>query len=140
MSGPDAVEVARAYFAAINQTRFADLEALFAEDATLDFPLYQTIRGREAIRKFYEGVLAWYPERYDQVTCFFTGREGGVAARIHFEGKSVANRPVVFDAVDLFRVRNGKIEELRIFYDSARVLEMIGYTAKTGSGEPDENR
>jgi len=126
----NALEVARAYFAAINQSRLGDLEALFAENATLDFPLFETIRGREAIRKFYEGVLAWYPERCDQVTCFLTGQEGEVAARIHFEGKTVAARPVVFEAVDLFRIRNGKIAELRIFYDSARVLEMIGYAAK----------
>lgn len=140
MSGLDAVEVARAYFAAINQTRLGDLEALFAEDASLDFPLFETIRGRRAIREFYEGVLDWYPERYDQVTCFFTGQEGDVAARIHFEGKTVAARPVIFDAVDLFRVRNGKIEELRIFYDSARVLGMIGYSEKRGSREADENR
>lgn len=135
MNGLDALEVARAYFAAINETRLGDLEALFAEDASLDFPLFETIRGRGAIREFYEGVLGWYPERYDQVTCFFTGENGDVAARIHFEGKTVAARPVVFDAVDLFRIRNGRIEELRIFYDSARVLEMIGHTTKGGSRE-----
>ncbi len=130
MTEPDSVDVARAYFAAINQTRLGDLARLFAENARLDFPMCETIRGREAIRRFYEGVLARYSERRDEVTCYFTGRDGDVAARIHFEGKTLAGRTVIFDAVDLFRVRHGRIEELRIFYDSLRVLEMVGNRAE----------
>ncbi len=92
--------------------------------------MLEPIQGRAAIRSFYEGVLQFYPERHDHVVRYFAGDSGHVAAEIHFEGKTATGRRVVFDAVDLFRVQEEKIHELRIFYDSARVLQMIGELPK----------
>jgi ketosteroid isomerase-like protein len=134
VAGPSPIDVVRAYFAAINEARLDDLAAVFAEDATLDFPMFLRIHGRQAIRDFYQSVLTAYPDHCDQVTDFFLGEEGDVAARIHFEGKTAAGQPVVFDAVDLFRVSEGHIAALHIFYDSVRVLEMIGKWPIRGKG------
>jgi ketosteroid isomerase-like protein len=133
-ASPTPLDVVRAYFAAINQARLDDLAAVFAEDATLDFPMFPRIHGRQAIRDFYASVLTAYPDHSDQVTDFFTGEGGGVAARIHFVGKTAEGRPVAFDAVDLFRVSGAEIAELHIFYDSVRVLEMIGKLPQNLSG------
>jgi len=118
--------IVRAYFAAVNETRLGDLVALFAPDASLHFPMSDPIVGREAIGQFYANVLQFYPERFDDVRRLFFSPEGDVAVEIHFEGTTQTGRRVVFEAVDLFTIREGRIQRLQIFYDSARVLEMIG--------------
>ncbi len=123
-------EIVRAYFAAVNETRLEDLVALFAPEASLHFPLSDPIVGREAIGRFYANVLQFYPERFDEVRRLFFSPEGDVAVEIHFEGKTATGREVVFEAVDLFTIREGLIQKLQIFYDSARVLEMIGALPK----------
>jgi ketosteroid isomerase-like protein len=130
MTTQDPIAVAKAYFSAVNETRLDDLAKVFAENARLEFPQQEPIQGRQAIRAFYEGVLQFYPERFDQVTRYFSDGQGGVAAEIHFEGKTLTGRPVVFDAVDLFRTSGGEIQELRIFYDAKNVLEMVGELPK----------
>lgn len=130
MASQDPVAVAKAYFSAVNETRLDDLAKVFAEKARLEFPQQEPVVGRQAIRDFYAGVLQFYPERFDKVTRYFADGQGGVAAEIHFEGKTMTGRPVVFDAVDLFRVSKGEIEELRIFYDAKKVLEMVGELPK----------
>jgi ketosteroid isomerase-like protein len=130
MAAEDPVEVARAYFTAINETRLDDLAAVFAEKARLSFPMLDPIEGRGAIRDFYQGVLEFYPERRDEVTRYFVSEGGDVAAEIHFEGKTANGRPVIFDAVDLFTVAHGLIQELKIFYDSAKVMQMVGELPK----------
>lgn len=126
----DGVAVAKAYFDAVNETRLDDLGRVFAENATLSFPMLDPIVGRRAIRDFYAGVLEFYPRRLDEVTRWFVSEAGDVAAEIHFEGETATGRSVVFDAVDLFRVREGEIQELRIFYDSAKVMRMVGELPK----------
>lgn len=123
-------EIVRAYFAAVNETRLEDLVTLFAPEASLHFPLSDPIVGREAIGRFYANVLQFYPERFDEVRRLFFSPEGDVAVEIHFEGKTATGRKVVFEAVDLFTIREGLIQKLQIFYDSARVLEMIGALPK----------
>lgn len=126
MAQHDNVKVAKAYFSAVNDTRLDDLAAVFAENARLEFPTLDPIVGRRNIRDFYAGVLQFYPQRRDEVTRYFTTPEGDVAAEIHFEGKTATGRDVIFDAVDLFTVRQGQIESLRIFYDSVKVIAMVG--------------
>lgn len=129
-SASSSVEIAKRYFSAINETRIDDLGEVFGENAVLTFPMLPPIRGRRAIQDFYSGVLQFYPRRYDNVTHWFISEDGGVAAEIHFEGETATGRSVIFDAVDLFRIQDGKISELRIFYDSAKVMQMVGELPK----------
>ena len=128
--GSDPIAIPKTYFAAVNETRLDDLAAVFAEDATLTFPMLEPIRGRKAIRDFYAGVLQFYPKRFDKVTRWFVSEAGDVAAEIHYEGETQTGRTVIFDAVDLFTLRNGHIQKLHIFYDSASVMKMIGELPK----------
>ncbi len=132
MPAEDPTAAPRAYFAAINETHLDDLAAVFTEDALLSFPMLEPIVGRAAIRAFYEGVLQFYPERFDRVTRWLTSAEGDVAAEIYFRGRTLTGRPVEFEAVDLFRMSGGQIREIKIFYDSARVMQMIGDLPKQG--------
>jgi ketosteroid isomerase-like protein len=130
LNTPVNLEIAKRYFAAVNETRLDELASLFAVDGVLKFPMLEPISGRKAIRDFYAGVLQFYPERFDQVTRWFMSSAGDVAAEIHFEGRTTTGRSVVFNAVDLFTIHDEMIGELCIFYDSARVLQMVGELPK----------
>jgi ketosteroid isomerase-like protein len=88
------------------------------------------VEGRNAIREFYAGVLAFYPERRDDITRWFVSEGGDVAAEISFVGKTSTGRDVAFDAVDVFTIQNGVIQKLTIYYDSAKVLQMLGELPK----------
>lgn len=113
------------YFSSLNETRLDELGKVFAEDATLHFPTYEPIRGREAIQSFYTAVLKYYPKHFDNPVKFFFSEDGGIAVEIHFEGETIEGRPMVFDAVDVFQVENGKVKKLQIRYDSAKVAQML---------------
>ncbi len=130
VTATDAIEIAKRYFSAVNETRLDDLAAVFAPAGVLHFPALEPLRGREAIRNFYAGVLEYYPERYDDVTQWFTSEKGNVAAYIHFEGKTATGNAVIFDAVDVFTIKDGQIEQLQIFYDSIKVQQMVGTLPK----------
>jgi len=118
--------VVRSYFDAIHSGELDNLASLFAEDASLHFPLSEPIVGRGAIRQFYEGVFNFYSKRSDHVSRLFFSEDGSVAAEIHFDGTTSTGKEVTFDAVDLFTVAQGKIQKLQIFYDSAKVMKMLG--------------
>ena len=126
----DGVTIAKRYFSAVNETRLDDLAQVFAPEGVLHFPVLEPLRGRDAIRSFYAGVLEFYPKRYDDVTQWFTSESGNVAAYIHFEGQTQTGRDVVFDAVDVFTIRDGMIQQLQIFYDSIKVQQMVGTLPK----------
>ena len=126
----DAVAVDKRYFSAVKETRQDDLAAVFAPDGVLHFPVLEPLRGRQAIRNFYAGVLDFYPKRYDDVTEWFTSDQGNVAAYIHFEGQTATGNDVIFDAVDVFTIRDGMIQQLQIFYDSIKVQQMVGTLPK----------
>jgi ketosteroid isomerase-like protein len=117
--------VVQRYFSSLNETQLDSLGEVFAEDATLHFPTYELIRGRDAIRSFYTAVLRYYPKHFDNPLKFFFSEDGAIAVEIHFEGETVKGRPMVFDAVDVFHVENGQIKKLQIRYDSATVAQML---------------
>ncbi|MGA9640288.1 MAG: nuclear transport factor 2 family protein [Terriglobales bacterium] len=117
--------VVQKYFASLNETRLDDLGTVFAEEATLRFPTYEPIRGRAAIQSFYTAVLKHYPKHFDNPVKFFFSDDGSVAVEIHFEGETVKGQTIVFDAVDVFEVENGRVKNLRIRYDSAKVAKML---------------
>jgi ketosteroid isomerase-like protein len=122
---PENLQVVQKYFASLNETRLDDLGKVFAEDATLRFPAYEPIRGRTAIQSFYTAILNYYPKHFDNPVKFFCSDDGGVAVEIHFEGETIKGQPMVFDAVDVFEVENGRVKNLQIRFDSAKVAQML---------------
>lgn len=124
------LSLVKEYFRCVNGARIEELAALFADDARLRVPLSRPLAGRAAIRTYYERTFAAYPEkRFDRVErCYVSPDDAAhVAVDIHFEGEDATlGRSVVFDAVDLFTVRDGAIADLRIFYDSASLLRQLG--------------
>jgi len=119
------LQTVQRYFSSLNETRLEELAEVFAEDAILQFPNYEPIHGREAIVSFYTAVLKYYPKHFDNPVKFFFSEDGWVAVEIHFEGETIKGQSIVFDAVDVFEMENGKVKKLRIRYDSAKVAQML---------------
>ena len=117
---------ARTYFDAVHNSDLDLLASVFAPNAALRFPTLDPVVGRDNIRAFYANVFAFYVRRHDEVTCWMTSGSDTVSAEIHFEGTTSEGKTAVFDAVDVFTVNGGLIQELRIYYDSYKVMKMLG--------------
>lgn len=129
-TGQASIAIAKRYFTAVNESRLDDLAVVFAENGVLSFPMLPPVQGRKAVRDFYAGVLTFYPERRDDITRWFVSDDGDVAAEIRFVGRTATGRNVAFDAIDVFTIKSGLIEKLAIYYDSAKVIEMLGELPK----------
>ena len=62
----------------------------------------------------------------DEITCWMSNGSDTVAAEIHFDGTTNTGQKAEFEAVDIFHVKDGLIRELRIYYDSYKVMSMLG--------------
>lgn len=121
-------QVAQAYFDAVNERRFDDLAALFHDDAELR-PVGSRPRiGRDDIAGYYAPLLAGFTMSHDDPRALHVAGEV-VTAEIAFTGTTVTGREVAFDAVDVFRVREGRISTLRILYDMLDVIRQTSTEA-----------
>ncbi len=122
----DAELVVRAYFKAVDSMQIEDLMAVFAEDASMHYPLSEPIVGRPAIREFYLGVFERYATGTDHIKRMFFSEEGDVAVEMFFEATLKTGKEVAFEAVDLFTIKDAKIHKIKVNYDSAKVMQEIG--------------
>jgi ketosteroid isomerase-like protein len=119
--GSDPAAVAGAYFAAVNARRWDDLAALFADDAELRPVGARPRSGRDDIAAYYPPLLAGFTTSHDDPRALHVAGDV-VTAEIAFTGTTVTGRTVAFDAVDVFRIRDGRIVSLRILYDMLDVI------------------
>lgn len=120
----DVPEVVRAYFAAVNDRRFDDLAALLTEDAELRPVGSPPRRGREDVAAYYPPLLAGFTSSFDDAHTFHVAGDV-VTVEIAFRGETAEGRTVAFDAVDLFRLREGRIASIRILYDVLEVARQV---------------
>ncbi|GAA4683406.1 hypothetical protein GCM10023215_17180 [Pseudonocardia yuanmonensis] len=116
--------VVEAYFAAINADSFADLRHVFAEDVEIRTVGAEPVVGREAALAHFPAVLANYAEHEDRVTRWIETPEA-IVTEIDFEGKLVDGRPVVFSALDVFDLRDGRIVRVTTWYDTRDVRRQV---------------
>jgi ketosteroid isomerase-like protein len=120
----DPAAIATAYFMAVNERRWDDLAALFHDDAELR-PVGSRPRiGRDDVAAYYPPLLAGFATSFDDPRALHVA-DDVVTAEIAFTGTTVGGREVAFDAVDVFRIRDGRISSLRILYD---ILDVIRQT------------
>ncbi|GAA4874488.1 nuclear transport factor 2 family protein [Actinomycetospora straminea] len=120
---PPAVE---RYFAAVNAEDWDTIRAVFAEGAELRTVGAPTRRGRDEIAAHFPQVLAALPVHHDQVTRVVVA-DRTVLVEIHFTGRTAADAPVEFDAVDVFDLGEDgtTIEALSTWYDTAGVARQV---------------
>lgn len=120
----DATEVVRRYFRLINEEKFEEFFGLFAPDATFSAPFGLKGQGLEEVKRFYLQVRQYYAEHRDEPVEILVSGER-VAVRIEFRGTTHKGVPVRFWAADWFRIKEGKIHSVEIFYDSYSLYKMV---------------
>lgn len=95
------------------------LLSLFTDDATIVVPGNPTVKGREAIKQFYQPFFSQYPEAKLTETFVIINGEKAVS---EYEGILVTpeKREVEVAGVNIFEVEKGKIKQLRLYIDSAQ--------------------
>jgi ketosteroid isomerase-like protein len=119
-------QVVRDYFAAVNERRFDDMPALFAEGVELRPVGSQPLRGREQVAAYYPRILAGFAEGFDNARRFHVADDGVVTVEITFTGRTQDGREVAFDAIDVFELdADGRIARLGLWYDSLDVARQV---------------
>lgn len=127
-------EPVRAYFEHLNADDWDAFGDLWTDDAELRAVGFRPCRGRQEVLAYYPSVLRSYRSHHDEVTRAVDAGET-VTVEIHFHGETTEGRPVEFDAVDVFDLRDGRIRALSSWYDTALVARMVrGEVAPAGGG------
>ena len=114
-----------AYFEGINDERYDDVGALFADDGVLTAPGVSPRVGPEQIAAYFRKALTHYPKHYDDPVRII---EAGsvVTVEIHFTGELENGAPMEFDAVDVFDLDDaGRIVKMSSWYDSHAVRKTL---------------
>lgn len=119
---PPAVE---RYFTAVNDEDWAAIREVFAPDAELHAVGAPVRRGPDEIAAHFPRVLAALPVHHDEPTRVVVA-DRTVLVEIRFTGRTAEDRPVEFDAVDVFDLADdGTIRRLSTWYDTAAVTRMV---------------
>lgn len=125
---------------AFNRGDFAPLLAGLTEDATWTDPAMlgrAPMRGREAIREFCESVLRAFPDFHyeirsplcvsaDQNHCAVLWKITGTnSGPLDPPGFAPTGRQVVFEGVDLFQFRDGKICRIETVFNPLPAAEQV---------------
>lgn len=116
--------VVEAYFAAINSDAFDDLAAVFAPDVEIHTVGARPVLGRDAALAHFPKVLAGYVKHDDQVTRWIEAPDA-IVCGIHFEGELDDGRAVVFEALDVFDLADGRITKVTTWYDTRLVRKQV---------------
>jgi ketosteroid isomerase-like protein len=109
-----------AYFDGLNEERYGDVVALFADRAELTAPGTPR-RTRTDLEDYFRAALRPYPEHRDQPTRVVLA-DSTATVEITFTGALASGDRMEFDAVDVFDFdESGKITRLSSWYDSHAV-------------------
>jgi ketosteroid isomerase-like protein len=130
----DTREIVEAYFDRMNREDWEGLGELFQEDAVLEAPGFPRQRGRDTVRTYFQAALGIYPKHYDDPVRIVVAGDTATV-NIHYEGTLANGYELIFDAVDVFDMRDGLIGELTSWYDSHMVRQALlaGRTRNEGA-------
>ena len=116
--------VVERYFAAVNAGDFDTLRQVLHPDIELTACMSRPRQGVESVVAFFDAVFGRYPEHSDIPTRLICDGDS-VVAEIHFEGRSDTGAEIVFEAVDVFDVVDGRIRRLSQWFDSADLQRQL---------------
>jgi hypothetical protein len=126
-----------AYFEGLNANRYADVAALFSEDAELWGAGTGWRHGRGQIEDFFRGALSSFPIHRDRpIRILLSGASATVELRFEHEHESGVE--LEGDGVDIFDFDDaGQVRRLRMWFDSLAVQSVLDAgpaNASQGSG------
>jgi steroid delta-isomerase-like uncharacterized protein len=134
--------IARRYFAEILHGQIDVADEIVADDVAFIGPNYwgETIHGREAFKGFVRYLRSAFPDMvftvHDELA------EGSrVATRFSFAathrgewlGIAPTNERIDLPGADLLRVEDGRIREIRVFYDTLGLMQQLGLAPVPGA-------
>lgn len=131
------MQVIREFVEAVNGQEWDRLMSYYAEDAVLEGPDVGVVRGKRAIRQFFERFSQFLPDgKLEPRTLFPCGDNlvvtaavlKGTVARPRWEGMpgSVVGKAVQYDDINIFELRNGKILRQIAYADWETMKRQMG--------------
>jgi steroid delta-isomerase-like uncharacterized protein len=134
-------EVARAIFDAVGRHDLDAAMDLVAEDSVDDFVAIGRYEGRAAIRTFFDGLLAAFPDFAmevdrtvgDDETAVVQWRASGGFTGAAFLGIEPTGKRVELRGVDVMQIASGRVIYDTIYYDGASFARQVGMLPTSGS-------
>ena len=115
------------YFALLNADDLRPFPDLWHEDAELvafGRDGRRTRRGRPEVLRYYEHLFAPWSAHHDEIIGASVGT--WTTVEILFTGRTHDDRPVAFDALDVFVLEDGRIRRLAIWHDVLTTRRLLG--------------
>ena len=136
------LKVARAIFDAVSNKDLNAATAFIADDTVDDFVAIGEVRGKPAIRRFFDELLAAFPnfemtvDRIvgDRSTAVVQWHAAGTFSGGKFQGIEPTGKHVEIRGVDVMEITEGLVRHNTIYYDGANFARQIGMLPSSGSG------
>jgi steroid delta-isomerase-like uncharacterized protein len=138
MSASDSERVVRTIFDRFNRRDLEGLGEVIADDFELvDVPAGLTLRGRNALRQWFEGFLTAGPDAHAELKTLIADGEWSAGEHVGTFTHSgpllspsgaipPTGRHVEVQMAEVYRIRDGKLAVLRAYYDAATMLRQLG--------------
>jgi steroid delta-isomerase-like uncharacterized protein len=138
---PTPSEVARTIFEALSKRDLDTAMKFNTDDAVDDFVAIGEFRGRLAIRRFFDELLAAFPD-FDIAVDRIVGDDSAAVVQWHaagtfsggkFQGIEPTGKRVQIRGVDVMEFAEGRYVHNTIYYDGASFARQIGTLPRAGS-------
>ena len=138
---PTPSEVARTIFEALSKRDLDTAMKFNTDDAVDDFVAIGEFRGRLAIRRFFDELLAAFPD-FDIAVDRIVGDDSAAVVQWHaagtfsggkFQGIEPTGKRVQIRGVDVMEFAEGRYVHNTIYYDRATFAWQIGMLPRSGS-------
>jgi len=134
-------DAARELFAALNARDYDHLARLQHEDVVDDFIVLGPVRGRPAVRKFFEDLFAACPDTRLEVVRVTSAGDMAVLEWVSrgtftgspFQGIEATGKRITIRGVDCMRFEEGRLKHNTIYYDGASFARQVGLLPVQGS-------
>ena len=139
---PTPSEMARTIFEALSKRDLDTAMKFNTDDAVDDFVAIGEFRGRLAIRRFFDELLAAFPD-FDIAVDRIVGDDSAAVVQWHaagtfsggkFQGIEPTGKHVQIRGVDVMEFAEGRYVHNTIYYDGASFARQIGMLPRAGSG------
>lgn len=120
----EAPEAVRRYFAGVNGEDWDDFRGIWHDDAAVDVVGGIHLRGVDEIMEYYPRVLGNFPVHFDDPVAAHVAGDV-VTVEIEFEGETAEGVPARFRANDVFRLDDGRVRRLSVWYDLDEVVAFL---------------
>ena len=135
-------KVASAIFDALSKKDLDAATEFVADDTVDDFVAIGEVRGKPAIRRFFDELLAAFPD-FEMTADRIVGDPSSAVVQWHasgtfsggrFQGIEPTDKHVEIRGVDVMEITEGLVRHDTIYYDGASFARQIGMLPGSGSG------